>query len=721
MKPHPIVPPVIALLVLFGAPSFAAPPQEPAPAPDRTFAGETTVTVVEVPVQVVEDGKPVTGLGPEDFRIYDQGELREIQSVEQVDLRVATAAGAPGKAAELTPAARRHFLLLFDLAFTDAAYLARAAEAARDLVEEGLHPSDLVAVAFFNLREGVSSVVGFTSDHGQVLQALRELEGFLGSEGTSEEGGEVADKGGPDPLQLTVGDWEARLNDLGEARVATRSLSDQALEWNVPVDRGKGGDLVTETLQDMTAFAAEDMQQIRATEASALVASLSALADAMRWVEGSKYLVLFSRGFESYAYTSEAGSWLLKELDQAIEKFRRAGWAIHAVETTGDLNTGNRRQRREALFLLAEETGGVLLENEPDLSHAMGRVLEQTSVTYVLTFQTPELPMDGAFRNLRVELAGDAARGARVFHRAGYFVPKPFAELSTEERRTLTAELVLAGQEIEEIGCRVLVSPAELTEGRARVPVVLDVDSLSLLAARNWQATRVEALAYAFDEAGDVAGTWGASFFITPNVVRRAERAGSMVFYGELDLAPGEYQVRSLVRNVEDGRVTLRNTRVRVPGAGEGAPTLLEPIFADVVDPDAEESGTRILVRDVGEGEGYPFTFGDKHFLPRVGPALVPGAETTLISRGLWSEPPEGLRVLVFDASGFPAPGASVRFLGLDEASGGAVRQLALAFRPSGLRPGDYQLRLVYRDAAGGTVSSPPAPFRVVDPALSAR
>lgn len=724
MKSHRSAPPSLAavlplLAVLALVSLLTAPLALPAAAqqPSETFAGETTVTVVEVPVQVVEDGRPVTGLGPEDFRVYDEGELREIQSVEQVDLRTATAEAASAEAAELIPAARRHFLLLFDLAFTDAAYLARAAEAARDLVEEGLHPSDLVEVAFFSLREGVSSVVGFTSDHGQALQALKELESFFGSEGEVAEG-EVAERGGPDPLRLTVGEWSAELADIGVAAERTRSGGEEAMEIlgaNAAGGR-RGGDLAG--VEAMLVIGATEMREVRASEASALVTSLGDLAEAMRWVEGAKYLVLFSRGFEATTFLGQNGAWLLAELNRTVERFRQAGWSIHAVETTGDLNTGNRRQRREALFFLAEETGGVLLENEPDLSRAMGRVLEQTSVTYVLTFQSPELPMDGSFRRLRVELAGDAA-GARVFHRAGYFVPKPFGELSADERRTLTAELVLAGREVEEIGCRVLVSPAEITAGRARVPVVIDVDSLSLLAARNWRATRVEALAYAFDEAGDVQGTWGGSFFITPNVVQRAERAGSVVFYGELDLPPGEYQVRALVRNVDDGRVTLRNTRVRVPEATAGAPTLLEPIFADVVDRGAEESGTRILVRDVAGGEGYPFTFGGSRFLPRVGPALAQNAETTVISRGLWSEAPQGLQALVFDRNGFPAPGASVRFLGLDEASGGAVRQLALAFRPAGLPPGDYQLRLVFKDSGGGTVSSPPAPFRVVDPAMS--
>lgn len=90
-------PAALALLGGLFALSAAAAAQAPAESqiPSETFTGETTVTLVEVPVQVVEDGRPVTGLGPEDFRIYDQGDPREILSVERVDLRTATAGGAP--------------------------------------------------------------------------------------------------------------------------------------------------------------------------------------------------------------------------------------------------------------------------------------------------------------------------------------------------------------------------------------------------------------------------------------------------------------------------------------------------------------------------------------------------------------------------------------------------------------------------------------------------
>jgi VWFA-related protein len=731
-RPFPSLPPiapVLALVLLSVAllPPVPADAQETAAEVDRTFTGETTVTVVEVPVRVLANGEPVTGLEADDFRIFDDGEERRVLSVERVDLRESRVVGEAGAgAAEPSPAARRHFLLLFDMAFTDGEYLERAVEAARDLVRDGLHESDLVGVAVFNLRAGVSEVVGFTPDHDQALRALDELAAFLGEgDGAtrSAEGGDA-----PDPLRLRVGDWEARLADVGVAAERTRSGGEDALEilGANAAGGGRGGDLGG--IEAMVEIGAVDMAQVRATEASALVTSLGDLADSMRWVEGAKYLVLFSRGFESTTYQEEAGAWLLGEMNRTVEKFRQAGWSIHSIETTGQLATGNRRARREALFLLAEDTGGALIENENDLSRAMGDVLEQTSVSYLLTFESPELPADGAFRDLRVELAtgSGAPDGARVFHRAGYFAPKPFGEMDQEERRMATAELLLAGREVDEIGCRVLVSPAEvLAGGGMRVPVVLDVDAVSLLAARNWQATRVQALAYAFDEAGRVAGSWGRDFFLTPGVVMKASEAGGLVFYGELELPPGSYEVRSLLRSVEDGRVTLRSSDLRIPGRG-GEGTILEPIFAEITKEGTEESANRIMIRDASSGAGYPFVLGERRFLPALAPTVVRGTETAVVGRGLWPTPPAGLRALVFDANGFPVPGGiAVRLLGVtpggEGPDGAGVGQVALGLEPTGLPPGDYQLRLVTRGADGSTRSSPPASFRVVESSSEVR
>lgn len=685
--------------------------------PPASFGDRTDVVVVEVPVRVLADGEPVRGLSADDFRVFDAGVEREISGFELHDVTE----GAAGGGAEVPFAARRYFLLLFDLDFTDGHYLERAYDAARELVDDGLRPSDMVAVAFFSQRAGVSSVLGFTPDRRQVTGALDGLGRYLGRE-TAEPAadGETAEK---DVLGLTAGGWEAVLADLGQARERERSLAGETAPWIGTGGGGRRPDGVAETVRDMAVFAAEDMRQKRASRASALAGSLRDLARQYRWIDGQKYLVLFSRGFESDLYLADGGSWLLTELRQMISGFREEGWTIYSIEGA-DLNTPQNKARRESLLMVARGTGGALISGENDFVRSMGEVLEQTSVTYVLSFASPGLPEDGSFRELRVELAegARAPRGAGVIHRAGYFAPKPFGEMDREERRAATAELVLAGREIDEIGCRVLAAPAEeVGGGGVRVPVMMEIDAPGLLAARAWQATRVEAMAYAFGADGEIAGSWGRDFFMAPDVVAKAARAGSVVFYGDLVLAPGRYELRSLVRNVEDGRAALRVTALHVPEIGSGEAVLMEPIFADLLREGEEETGQRILIRDVSSGAPYPFVFGEHRFLPAIAPSVVRGTETMVVGRGVWSEPPSGLRALVFDANGFPAPGGiAARLLGQDglEEEGDAgprVRQLALGLRATGLPAGDYELRLVFQGPDGLTVSSPPAAFRVID------
>ncbi|MGH2726384.1 MAG: hypothetical protein ACRDKS_05350, partial [Actinomycetota bacterium] len=60
--------------------AIAAPPA--AVAQTESFAEETSVVVVEVPVQVLADGKPVRGLTAADFEVYDGKTPRAVSSFE---------------------------------------------------------------------------------------------------------------------------------------------------------------------------------------------------------------------------------------------------------------------------------------------------------------------------------------------------------------------------------------------------------------------------------------------------------------------------------------------------------------------------------------------------------------------------------------------------------------------------------------------------------------
>src|SRR5438094_6154992 len=86
-----------------------------------------TVSVVEVPVTVVDSsGNPVRGLTAANFKLYDQGKEVPVSSFDTIDFASKQSMSA---VSPLNPAARRKFLLLFDLSFSKPSSLARAQEA----------------------------------------------------------------------------------------------------------------------------------------------------------------------------------------------------------------------------------------------------------------------------------------------------------------------------------------------------------------------------------------------------------------------------------------------------------------------------------------------------------------------------------------------------------------------------------------------------------------
>src|ERR1043165_9273339 len=85
------------------------------------------VNVVEVPVTVVDgSGNAVRGLTAANFKLFDQGKERPITAFDTIDLSVKQSAMTP-----MNPAARRNFMLLFDLSFSTPKSMRRAPEAAR--------------------------------------------------------------------------------------------------------------------------------------------------------------------------------------------------------------------------------------------------------------------------------------------------------------------------------------------------------------------------------------------------------------------------------------------------------------------------------------------------------------------------------------------------------------------------------------------------------------
>jgi VWFA-related protein len=685
-----------------------------------TFTDTTEVNAVEIPVQVLLDGKPVRGLKPENFVVFREKQKQEVTGFDVVDLFA-----LPGEKAEEVPAAaRRYFLFLFDLSFSEPKSIVQARKAAKDLLPD-LHPADLVAVATYAAANGPELVLGFTSDRAQVESAIDTLGLPQLVDRTS------------DPLRLILEDM--RPQAVGAADVLLRAAETQPRDEDAPTaSETARATAFFEVLDQMErAERAIDREEVETLKrkVAALSRSFTDLARLLRSVQGRKYVVYLSEGFDSSILTGtmdksekdearmaaeEGRIWELNtdqrfgdssatnDLAAMLEELRRADCAIQAVDIGGlrgadatrDALGFERKGGKDSLFQMARDTGGDLYENFNDLSAAMGKMLERTGVTYVLTIQPESVP-DGAYHALKVELKG-LPRGARVVHRPGYFAPRPFAQRSKFEKMLVTAGQVLIGEEGGQIVTSVLAAPMPAhqgTSGTADVPVVVEIEGTSLLHLHEGNDVPIEIYVYALDEKGQVRDFLAQTLSLDlPKVDSRLLQSG-LKFYGHLELPPGSYKGRVLVRNGRTGFHGLRVVPIEVPSFQQAGPVLLPPFFPE---PKGQWLVTREAAREGRRDVPVPFRLGNQPFLPAATPILGErAARFALLGYNLGGEGELQVRSQVLTADGREMQTGDLALVGRTPGGEGEADRLELSFQPPGLQPGEYVLRVTITDAAG--------------------
>jgi len=683
------------------------------------FDEATSVVVVEVPVTVVRSDEPVRGLTANDFELYEGRKEQKITGFEVVDAAAAPAAAAASAANPVAPpvAGRRHFLLLFDLSYSEPAAIAKAREAARKLVKEGIQRSDLVAVATYSTSGGPKLVVGFSPDRRQIEYAIDTL-GLP----------KLTDRH-PDPLGLIV---SPTAEGGGSNQVAARNDKDQAF---------------VETLKEISKAESRASQEVQKKDLGSLTRALADMAHMMGTVPGRKYVVYLSQGFDSslllgttdqqatqdtHAAAESGEIWKINseerfgdtkstsDLTRMLDEFRRADCVVESIDIGGLTAPGDQAVRhaggKDSLFMMAKETGGELYQNTNDLSAAMGSLLKRTSVTYILAFQPEGLASDGKYHPLRVKLKND--RGMRMVYRPGYYAPRPFAQRNALERQLAGAGMVLGGATGGRIATSVLAAPFPIPGQQAYVPVLVEIDGRGLLAGTK-DVAQTEIYAYALDDEGRIHDHFGQTLGLDLGKVRGTLEKGGVKFYGHLDLDPGHYVVRVLVRNGVNGDASVSAVPLSVPAFDKGEATLLPPLVAD-------GSSRWLILREGGGREKlrevpFPFINNQQPFLPAARPVVAPGGETPLVlmASGLPSGT-LGLAGRVFGADGGQRQEGEVTLRTRTGAVQGLDHLLA-TFKPGSLPAGDYTLVVTLTDPATKRELSSSLPFAVAAAAGAGR
>ena len=714
----PFFPRLLAAVLTLAALPLGA--QDPKDKGQQGFSDRTDVVVVEVPVQVVRDGKPVKGLTAADFELYEGRKRQKVTGFEVVDLSAAPA-DRPAEKPALSLAARRRFLMMFDLSFSAPESVVKAREAAVQILDD-FHPSDLVAVSVYSPSKGPRFVLGFTSDRRQVEMALDRLDWVEGSGRTT-----------LDPLFIVAGaggDGGGGVAYMEPPRNPGPRDRAEAAADSAGRDEYVSGP--KPTLADLALVDSQRRENyLKSRDIVAFTRALGEFAQVLGSIPGRKHVLFLSEGFDIQAIAgtqdaeeiarmdtaSIAGEhWAINNetrfgdtktgnrLESMLEELRRADCAVQAVDIGGVRATSDAHEPSvgtDSLFTMASSTGGELYHNFNDLAEAMETMLERTSVTYILSYQ-PEVRHDGSYHKVRVELK-NAGRGARVVHRPGYYAPKPYNERTPLEKMLETAGKVVSGHEGGPVTASLLAAPFAGSRGDAYVPVLLEIDGPDLLAGHEGNMLPAEVYVYAMDAKGVVRDFFTQVVGLDVAKTGPALRQSGLKFFGDLDLPPGSYSIRALVRNGITGAFGLQVATIEVPAFDAAKPVLLPAFFP-------EPTGRWLMARETSSMNReipYPFMLAEQPFIPASLPALRPEekARLSLVGYNLGAGQLTA-RSVVMTADGREVGSGEIELLEREARTGNGPDRLLATFRPPKLQPGEYLLLVTVTDANGAAETS---------------
>ncbi|NKB86672.1 MAG: VWA domain-containing protein [Acidobacteria bacterium] len=655
------------------------------------FGAAVDIARIEVAVED-DDGNFADGLSTDDFRLLVNGVPRDLVAAYSVDAR-ADAAPAMSSAntpvsgmgvADLEstrpPVARRHFLVYLDLTRMSRSDLRNARNSAIRFLEERVAPADMVGLATYSPRRGLSYHVPFTADHSLSLQALGAITTARASE---------------------------RIADLNQ---------------DIPLDELV--DLLDNDVTDAEEFLRE-MEQTRVEmQSENSLDSLREIAGTLGAIEGRKHLLYFSRGYSDRLVEDHGGRQTLMESTRtaalagvAIHTFQPSNLPVSNVHDVREMTPTFRPESRarattfvsrQALLWLSAETGGTSWFFRHAVNNGLEEVEERTRKYYVLGF--PILPGDPDEATLEVS----SRRATVAVAWAPTFIkfPSRAAGWTAAQRQYRVAEALQIGTEINDVEMNLLAAAVDAPEGQRRLGVVASVSGKhmrKLVEARGDGGLDLDILGFALTPWSTVSDYFRTRLVVDPGALDAADFDEPLRYYNQLQVPAGRYFVKVLIREAHTGLMTSRTVTFDTPSRDAGDLRLSRALF---VVPPSRAPLTRALQltepppHRAAHDLTYPFVVAGRELVP-VNPEVVrPGENGWLYLRAedLGTDPATGTpqvssSILLLTPEGTPRNLAQGEVVATElEASGRSMRFLFHYQLPADLSSGEYTLAIDVRD-----------------------
>jgi hypothetical protein len=241
--------------------------------------------------------------------------------------------------------------------------------------------------------------------------------------------------------------------------------------------------------------------------------------------------------------------------------------------TNALVTTFRQRMEKDLAFVttnvmgeLASATGGTFVWNSNDYAAGFARLAATPEYTYVLAFSPRDLKADGSFHQLRVSLKNQ--KGLEVFARSGYYAPSAEAN-ATEAVREEIRDAVFSRGELGDIPVDLSLQYFKTAEFEATLTVLakLDVSSLKFRKTEDRNNDILTVVSVVFDRNGNfIKGLQRViDMKLKDQTLARLIEQGGISVRTTMDLEPGSYLVRLVVRDAEGKTMASRNGAVEIP------------------------------------------------------------------------------------------------------------------------------------------------------------
>jgi VWFA-related protein len=516
----------------------------------------TQTILVQVPIIVTDkSGNHIHGLTKDDLHVFENGKEQKISNFEEIistNTKLPALTQKPGEYTNLTlPEDQPRTVTVIALDTVNTPYLDQTT-GRRELVKylsESIDSSQVLALMIITSR-GLKIVQGLTGDPAQLLQILKKASGETPA------------------MQGVNIDAQASAAAEGVTDAPLITASDPGSAMHAFIEHGD------------TVYAQFQQQNAIETTMNAFLG----IAWSLSGVPGRKSLIWATGGFP-FTISSPAavpGGYLSILYERAMAALTAAQISVYPVDVRGLVNTSplgdasrshvasgaglmrqinNRSWLQESsidtLNQFAEMTGGKAFYNTNDLASSFKRAADDASSYYLASYYLDTHNNRAGWRNLKVKVD---KKDTDVRARKGFFVTN--ATIHLESSRTTDLSYALTSP-IEGTGLPLTVkwlgTSGDGPKRKAEFHLQLPPNSVTLESSAGENHINFDIAIAAFannSKDGKPAFTTGKTFnTAVPEAQMAGLTKGGIGMKNAIELAPGEYSVRVVVRDNATGKI----------------------------------------------------------------------------------------------------------------------------------------------------------------------